>query len=61
MDEAQIGIVPTAGNPPMHSAQMAIDTVPHDFPDETADLLESFHPIELRHPKRGIIAMALVD
>src|ERR1700676_3791745 len=61
MDKAKIGIIPTTGNPATHSAQMTIDTVPHDFPYETADFLETIYAIKLCHPKRRIIAVALIN
>ena len=61
MDKAQLGIVPATGYPSMHSAQMTINAVPHDLPHETADFLEAIDAIELRHPKRRVVAMALMN
>src|ERR1043166_4623195 len=59
--EAQLGLVPAAGNPTPHPALMAIDTIPHHLPDEAADLLEALPAVELRHAEGGIIRVALVD
>ena len=61
MYESKIGFIPTAGNPSMHSTQMAINAIPHHFAYESADRLETIDAIELGHPKRSVVAVTLIN
>jgi len=61
MYKPQIRLTPTACEPSTHSAQMAINAIPHYFANETTNLLEAIDSIELGHSQRGIVAMPLVD
>jgi hypothetical protein len=40
---------------------MAIDAVPHHLAHEPADFVKTGYTVELRHAKRHIVAMSLVD
>src|SRR5689334_11587462 len=40
---------------------MAVDAVPHDLADESSDLTETLHPVELGHAHRHLVAAHLGD
>src|SRR5262252_3223582 len=61
MDKAELRLVPTACDPSVHPATMAIDSVPHHLAHEPADRLEACHPVELGHPKRSVVAVSFID
>ena len=59
MHEAQFGIVPASRDPAEHPAPVAVEPVPHDFPDEPADLQEAIHPVELGGTDGNLVTAAL--
>src|SRR5580658_2355423 len=61
MYEPQLGVVPAARDPTVHATLVAIDTVPHDLTNKSANAFKAGSAVKLRHAERGVIAVSFVD